>query len=216
MKLLSKLLCIGTAFLGAATAGNAQELLMFDDLPAIYPTPTDLNLIPNGYGGLNWNNFGVIDGLKVTPDYGYYTGVVSPPNVAFNEYGDPASISVSKGLFDLDSAYLTAALNLGTPLNIQVQGFVGTTLLYNNTYTVNNSGPTLVNFDYLGVNRVTFTSSPAEVFAMDNLTVTVPEPGTCLLISVAAALGGFGVRRRLQNNSKELSQPAVKLGKTIL
>jgi hypothetical protein len=91
---------------------------------------------------------------------------------------------------------LTAALNLDTPLNIQVQGFVGMTLLYNNTYTVNNSGPTLINFDYDGVDSVTFTSSPPQQFAMDNLTVTVPEPSSWALMLIAAALSGFGVRRR--------------------
>ena len=64
---------------------------------------------------------------------------------------------------------------------IQVQGFVGATMLYNNTYTVNNSGSTLINFDYSGIDSVTFTSGE-EQFAMDNLTVFVPEPKSLNLI----------------------------------
>jgi hypothetical protein len=35
---------------------------------------------------------------------------------------------------------------------------------------------------------------------MDNMTITVPEPGACTLMSVAMALGGFGVwRKKIKN-----------------
>ena len=189
MKQLLKLTCIGIALLGVTATGNAQELLTFDDLPTTPPGPgqAGIGLLPNGYGGLNWENFNVIDGLEAEPSYGYYTGVVSSPNVAFNVYGDPASISDPNGLFDLDSAYLTAALNLDTPLNIEIQGFDGATMLYDNTYTVYNTGPTLINFNYNGVNSVTFISAPPQQFAMDNLMVTVPEPSVMGLLGIGAA-----------------------------
>jgi hypothetical protein len=186
MKSLLRILCISIAFLGAIAAGSANELLTFDDIPTGGGNPP----IPNGYGGLNWYNFGVLDGLSVPPSYGYYTGLVSAPNVAFNFYGSPASISVSSGLFDLDSAYLTSALNSQPTQYIQVQGYSGTTMRYNNTYLVNNTGPTFINFDYLGINSVTFTSG-AQEFAMDNLTVTVPEPNACAFMLMAMVLGGF-------------------------
>jgi hypothetical protein len=197
MKQLLKLACIGMAFLGASAVGDAQELLTFDDLPTTPPGPgqAGVGFLPNGYGGLDWGNFNVIDGLAVDPSYGYYTGVVSPSNVAFNVNGFPASISIDSGLFDLDSAYLTAALNLDTPLDIEVQGFDGATMLYDNTYTVNNSGPTLIDFNYEGVNSVTFTTSPAQQFAMDNLTVTiVPEPSVMGLLVFGGS--AFLSRRR--------------------
>jgi len=193
MKIKFKILCIGITLIGAAATGNAQGLLTFDDLTAGPP-------LPNGYGGLNWQNFGVEDGLAMPATYGYHTGMISPSNVAFNRLGQPASITVSGGLFDLDSAYLTAALNFDTPLDIEVQGFVGTTLLYDNTYIVNRSAPSLINFDYVGVNKVTFISSPAQEFAMDNLTFAVPEPSTYALVSVATVLGGFHVwRKKIKN-----------------
>jgi hypothetical protein len=163
MKSLLRILCISIAFLGAIAAGRANELLTFDDIPTGGGNPP----VPNGYGGLNWYNFG-----------------------AFNFYGSPATISVSSGLFDLDSAYLTSALNSQPTQYIQVQGYSGATMRYNNTYLVNNAGPTLINFDYIGINSVTFASG-AQEFAMDNLTVTVPEPNACALISMAMVLGGF-------------------------
>jgi hypothetical protein len=175
MKSLSKAIWI--LLLLTDTPSSAAALWTFDELA----TPEDIpglnySTIPGGYGGLSWNNFGVLDGSIRPASEGYHTGLVSPNNVAFNLYGDPASISLSGGLFNLDSAYLALALNLDTPLNVQVQGIVGTTLLYDNTYTVYRSAPTFIDFDYRGADRVVFISSPAQQFALDNLTVTVPEP----------------------------------------
>ena len=197
MKLLFTVLSVGIGFFGTIALGNAQGVLTFDSLPSgDYRGGPGYAAVPNGYGGLNWNNFGVVNGAEMSPSngyasvLGYYSGVVSPNNVAFNEYGDPASITVSGGLFDLDSAYLTSAIDSVPLLDIQVQGFVGATMLYNNTYTVNNSGSTLINFDYSGIDSVTFTSGE-EQFAMDNLTVFVPEPKSLnlafLFISLAIA-----------------------------
>jgi cyclic lactone autoinducer peptide len=133
----------------ANTASNAASLWTFDELA----TPEDIpglnySTIPNGYGGLSWFNFGVLDGAIRPASEGYHTGLVSPNNVAFNLYGEPASISLSGGVFDLHSAYLALALNLDTPLNVQVQGLVGTTLLYDNTYTVYRSAPTPAKHEY--------------------------------------------------------------------
>jgi len=190
MRTLLRLTCIGIASLGVTATGNGQVLLTFDDLPTTPSTQGNpgTGVIPNGYGGLDWSNFGVIDGVEAQHTYGYYTGVVSPSNVAFNEYGNSAYVAKPGGLFDLHSAFLTAALNLSRPLNIQIQGFLGATMLYNNTYTVNNSGPTLIDLNYDGVDIVTFTSSPGQQFAMDNLTVTVPEPSIFTLFLLGTLL----------------------------
>src|SRR5271169_6549433 len=140
MKLTIKWFFIGLVLLGMSSVNAGATLLTFDNLPAGNPLSINFPQVPDGYGGLNWNNFAVADGLDFSPDTGYYTGVVSPNNVIFNEFGNPASVSISSGLFDLDSVYLTAALNLDSPLNIQVEGFVGATMIYDNTCTVNNPG----------------------------------------------------------------------------
>src|SRR5580700_4475599 len=126
MKLKPKCICVSIAFFVATAGINAlATLLTFDSLPAGGPLDVRPPIVPNGYGGLNWNNFTVADGLQFGTAYGYYTGVVSPDNVVFNPYANPASITASGGLFDLNSAYLTAVLNLGTPLDIRVQGYLG-------------------------------------------------------------------------------------------
>lgn len=154
--------------------------------------------IPNGYGGLNWDNFYALDAVNyyLNPS-GYLAGMVSPDFVAFNAYADPAAFS-SPIPFNFISAYLTGAWNDG--LNIQVQGFLGATLMYDQTVVVNATGPTLFNFNYLGVDRVYFQSSDGTPhdgysgsgghFAMDNLTVNIiPEPGSGILLIIG--LGGL-------------------------
>ncbi|PYM12523.1 MAG: hypothetical protein DME18_11205, partial [Verrucomicrobia bacterium] len=143
-------------------------LLTFDDLLP--------GLVQNGYGRLRWNNWGVLDGSVLPVTSGFRAGVVSPDNVAFNRYGDPASIS-SDTPFTLKSAYLTMALDSQagpTEMHVRVQGSVGTAVTYDHTYTVINAAPTFINFDYLGVDRVVFVGSPDYIFAVDDLTVTVP------------------------------------------
>ena len=184
---------------GASTTGSAASLLTFDELPTPQVIPGEnYGPITNGYGGLRWDNFDVLDGAIEPTGRGYHDGMVSPDNVAFNPYGSPASISIAGGLFDLNSAYMSLALNLDTPLNVEVQGYRGATLLYDNTFTVNRFAPTLLTFDYLGIDRVSFLPSPSQEFAMDNLTVTIPEPGTVTLLILGTVwLAAGSCRSRL-------------------
>lgn len=181
------------ASLGTACAQT--EMLTFDDISfsGIYET------IPYGYGGLQWNNFLVMNTVQEDAAVGingYVNGAESPSNVAFNYEGGSASFS-DNGTFNLNSAYLTGAWRDG--LQVEVQGYVGSTLTYDNTYTVNAESPTLINFNYVGVDKVNFISSGGVVhsgyggsayqFAMDNLSVTlVPEPTTFALAGLAAVL----------------------------
>jgi hypothetical protein len=139
------------------------QTLTFDDV-----SPYEYVIISNGYGGLQWNNFFIQNGSR-SP--GFYRGAVSQPNVAFDGLGAPASIS-SDALFTLRSAYLTAVYV--NSQQISVQGFRNGSLIYNNTYDVNDNAPTLINFNYVGVDRVTFaiTQSFDGVFAMDNLVIS--------------------------------------------
>jgi len=190
----------GVVLVAPADMAVAQsELITFDDLPFTYSIAGDA--ISNGYAGLEWNNFSLLD---TAYDYahfglsGYYYSPISPSNVALNGHGNAAMIS--DGTFDLNSAYLTAAWNDG--LRVEVQGFVGTTLAYDNTYTLSATSPTLINFNYLGIDEVNFissggkphgyTSGAGTQFAMDNLSVTlVPEPTALALIG----LGGLTLLR---------------------
>src|SRR5713226_3385679 len=132
MKLIAKLLCVYLLSVGAARAGDGATLLTFDDVAL---APGD-HVPLYGYGGLEWSNFSAYNSSLLTANFGYRAGMVSAPNVAFNDYGDPASIR-SSGRFNLISAYLTAGWIWDSEVQIRVQGFVGTSLMFDHTYAVN-------------------------------------------------------------------------------
>ena len=175
-------------------------LITFDDLTDNGSgTP-----IANGYAGLNWNNFYVLNAVDLNSfsgPSGYSAGMVSANNVAFNAFGTEAIISDS--LFILNSAYLTGAWN--NNLQVEVKGYNGATLLYDNTYTLSSTAPTLINFNYVGVDNVMFdsfggTQNPdysqghGTQFAMDNLTINAtPVPEASTMLAGALLLLPFGV-----------------------
>ncbi len=155
--------------LGSATSSNALltvlvgslVLVTFDDL-------TGSGLVPVGYNSLTWSNFYYLDGLTYGEPSGYTAGVVSSPNVAYNAYGAPAAIS-SPTPFDLVSGYLTAAWD--NNLQVELKGFSGPTLVYDNTYTLSTTVPKLIQFNYVGVTSVQFISLDGTQFVMDNVSL---------------------------------------------
>jgi uncharacterized repeat protein (TIGR03803 family) len=188
--------------LGSAISSNAllsvltgvQELITFDDLPY------RLQPVPAGYNNLAWSNFYYLNGV-VSQMSGYSAGMVSIPKVAYNDSGAPAAISASSP-FALFSAYLTAAWN--DDLQVEARGYIGAALIYDNTYTLSATAPTLITFNYLGVTSVQFTSSggfphrgysgAGSEFVMDNVSAyvapipTAPPPTS---MTVLYSFGGF-------------------------
>ena len=171
---------------GAATTAQAVTVT-FDDLPESV-SPTEFT-VPNGYGGLNWSNFYYVDVNSIS-NSGYANGMVSPTNVAYNGFGDPAFASDSR--FTLNSAYFTGAWNDG--LDIHVVGSLGGVTVYTTDFLVNSTSPTLYTFNWAGLDNVAFSSSggtdhgyggSGTQFAMDNLRINepVPEPSTLLLLT---------------------------------
>jgi hypothetical protein len=130
--------------------------------------------IPNGYNGFTWNNLNPIDGLTSTGS-GYQTGVISPNNDCFNSYGDPGSMTSTQP-FNFYSAYLTAAWTDG--LELEVEGYAGDKLVYDNSYSLSTAGPVFVNFNYLGVTEVHFSTAGGlgYQFVMDNVSVSTNAP----------------------------------------
>lgn len=147
----------------SARPSDGRQTLTFDDLLR--------GLVPGGYGGLDWINYGVLD-ATVSPSY---TGaMISPDNVAYNQNGNPTTIRGSAP-FDLHSAYVTARINPpDVRSELRVEGFTGATLVYDNLYIFTNLQPVLIEFNYLGVTEVRLSStSSSPFFPIDNVTVTV-------------------------------------------
>lgn len=192
-----------SAFSLAPTASSAA-VIGFDDLPS---NPLE-KPIANGYAGLNWDNFSYLNAVSFfDPNSGYTHGVVSTPNVAFNLQGTPADIS-SATPFTFNGAYLIGAWNDG--LQVEVQGFQGTTLVDDMTVTAAPvAGPSkFFTFNFSNVTRVHFiptggTLQPGltgtgENFGLDNLTINepVPEPASISLFTVGIAIVALGLQRR--------------------
>jgi hypothetical protein len=185
---------LGMVVVSAGIAGADPALLTFDDLPTPWdPVDGSYNApIPEGYGGLSWINFHVLDAVDFPNNpSGYLNGMVSSPNVAVNWGALPSGMKLSSGLFDLDSAYLTAAWTGG--LSVEVQGFRNGVVIYDHFYTLSQTSPTLIQFDYTGVSKVLFFAGSQ--FGLDNLVVTVPEPAAGAVLVLGWALVRAGQRR---------------------
>jgi hypothetical protein len=194
MKALLPLLC--AVFSALVISPCWAAVLTFDDLPL---NTDHASLITNGYQGLVWSNFWASNAILFTGTYGsngYYNGMVSVSNVAFNAFADPAEIDSSTN-FNFLSAYLTGAWN--SNLSIQIQGFSGGVKLYDTTVVVSATSPTPFTFNYLNIDRLYFNSFGGEYagfpggsdthFAMDNFTFEfVPEPSSLLLTFAGALL----------------------------
>jgi hypothetical protein len=174
--------------LGAASALQADPMIKFDDLPSEFVP------VPSGYHGLNWSNLFNLDAVNYSSNpSGYQAGVVSTNFVVYGGAGSTSVISAE--MFDLISAYLTAAWN--DNLQFEAKGYIKGTLVYDQTTILSATSPTLVNFNFYGVDEVDFTSSggtphagyngAGAYFALDNLSVVTYVPFTAPLL----ANGGF-------------------------
>jgi hypothetical protein len=128
--------------------------------------------------------------------------MVTPSNVAVNFHrnpdflGNPAEINATGTNFNFFSAYLTGAWK--NDHNIEVQGFSGGNLLYDQTVVASATNPTLFTFNYLNIDRLYFDSfggqsagfdATANGFVMDNFTFEfIPEPSSLLLTAAGALL----------------------------
>jgi len=188
-----------------AVSGPARaDVLTFDDITS---TTTYTQSIPSGYGGFEWDKWGVIyDGTWA----GYMNAPVSGHYSAFNLYADPASVLVVLAgdfpAFDFEGGYFTAAWNTG--LNIDVVGYRDGSPVYTTTVTANTLAPTWHSFGYSNIDELVFTSyggtpygytgGGGEHFAMDNFTYTpIPEPASMLVLGgLGAGLAGARKLRR--------------------
>ena len=201
--------CMISSPYGTATTSNAAlnvltvgaGLITFDDLPAtIYGMA-----LTNGYYGLSWSNFDVLDAFDYPYPSGYQAGMISASNVAFNAFGGPAAISAPTP-FNLLSASLTASWNQG--LVLQTLGYQGSTLLYSNIYTLSAATDLLITFNYDGITLVSFASSGGypwqsygtnnkTQFALDNVTLGNALP----VITQFALLSGGSLQVTLSGSA---------------
>ena len=196
--------------IAAAASATASTTINFDD-PTFEGASGDF-VVPNGYGGLNWDNVHIYDPTNnhgLSPS-GYDFSVVSAPNVAFTGFGNPITVS-SDTVFNLNSAYLTAVWrdNMVVQAIGSLDGVPVPT--YDHTYTLSATAATLIDFNYLGIDSVTLSvfsagtqhpgySQGTNQVAIDNLNVdvAVPEPSTWVAAGLALGVIGFSQRKRVR------------------
>jgi len=177
---MKTLLIFALACVGVVAVLHADPVMTFDDLAT-----TDGLVLGPGYHLLNWTNFAFLNGV----DYGgnpsgYQAGVVSGQFVIWGG-GSGVTSTISGGMFDLLSAYATSAWN--DNLQLEAKGFIKGTLVYDQIYTLSATTPTLLNFDFYGVDEVDFMASggthhaaytlgTGPEFCFDNLSVQTYLP----------------------------------------
>lgn len=158
-------------------------------------------------GDFSWNNFNVLNTSTYQPS-GYVNGTVSGNYVAYNMFGNPASLS-SFSSFVFNGAYFTGAWNNG--LSITVNGFLNGVQTLSETFQVNTDAPLWKSFGWT-VDSLTFSTAggvsagfggSGNHFALDNFTYNevlspVPEPETYAMLAVGLGLLGAFARRRKQ------------------
>jgi hypothetical protein len=202
-----------TLLIFTTTSAWSQIVITFDDLNETGSG----SFLANGYSGLNWSNVGCNNAILETGIFarligtglsngltGNYYGMVSPSNV-----GDLATSEIeSPGTnFNFLSAYLTGFLN--SNLNIEVQGYRETNLVYDQTVVASATNATLFTFNFLDVDRLDFDAFggqpafgaegvSADNFSMDNFEFEfIPEPSSFLLAALGAvSLIAFLRRKR--------------------
>lgn len=203
-----KKLILGLAFLLPIASDSAlADLITFDDLPRPGGIP-----LTNGYHGFNYSNLDYINTIPL-PGTGYRTGTVSPHNVAYNGYGNPASLTSAGGTaFTLDSFYLTAAWN--DDLDVTVTASRLGVVLDTTTLIVSTDGPTLETLNWTGIDTLQFSAfggtphphaaGSGTNFVLDNLAIDesasspTPEPQTLVLVGSGALAALGAARRRLR------------------
>jgi hypothetical protein len=188
----SKLMLLGTCLLllCSASFGNVITFNNFLD---------NGSSVPNGYGGLDWNNFAAMTmplppatALTVAPGTGSF---------AFNKEGAPASFS-SPNTFTFTSAVLST---MGpSHIGLEIVGTLGgkpvDSVIINLT-TV----PVQETFNWSGIDGVRFVPQPGTninakfPFALEQLVInlpSVPEPASMMLFGSGAGLAFAGLRKR--------------------
>ena len=207
-------LIFGLLLWGCAATPAFASVVTFDDLDA---TAGDISLDGiSPYQGFIWVNFSAYTSTPGFP--GFNNGIVSSPNGAYtagDALGTPiVSTITAADTFNFVSAEFGAGWYDG--LNVTVQGFLGGSMLFNQTVTVDTEGAQLFLFNFTGIDQLAFfstvTGSTTDPFGcgvagcsqitLDDLTFTaassaVPEPSKIglTLLPLSALLVTFRKRR---------------------
>ncbi len=163
---MKKHLFIFVGILVFSLIGSANAAVVtFNDVPGA-------DVIPNGYGGLDWDQFSV---MEVPPSSGEF--------IAYNTDNNPALVS-SSSLFDFIGASFTSLFDATNTLYIT--GYRAGAEVYYQELALNDLSFTLFQpLNWTGIDAMSFMTEGFH-FGMDNFeyqpSAPVPEPSTLLLL----------------------------------
>lgn len=188
--MLKNAICTIALILGAAcacaSASAATTVLTFD---YVYTNHGEIS----EYAGFHFSGFHFV-GNDVQVGYG-------------DEQSTGGGDAVELGGFGTGTAYTLEGLYLSSAYNdnniVTFTGYRNTSMpLFMQNVVVNTGAPTLVGFDWRGVNFVAISSTNGNV-VVDKIAMSpVPEPSSAAMVLSAAGLLGFLARRRKNAGAK--------------
>ncbi|MGC9371460.1 MAG: Ig-like domain-containing protein [Paracoccaceae bacterium] len=151
---------VGDGHGGADTATVNVTVEGADDTPTVSVVVADFDGVaerfPRDYLGLNWSpRWNALPGDDHGTNSGYYNGLVSGDQIAFN--GGGLSVEITGNDFDFESGYFTAAWRDG--LSLRVSAFDDGAQVGQELFVLDTSGPSFIEFDdaiFDSVDRVLF------------------------------------------------------------
>jgi hypothetical protein len=183
--------CVAFSF--STSSNSCGNIISFDD----YTDNGSGTVITNGYQGLVWSNFSVLNTTLYANQNGtngFLSATVSPPNVAYDTVPGAAEIDDPGSNFIFSSVEMTGVSTnfpAFTFVGLVVQAFRNNDLIEQEYLAFGNSTPVTMGDFTAAVDRVDFYvvsggSQPyPATFAIDNLSyefvASVPEPSSLLL-----------------------------------
>lgn len=208
---LVKAAVLGSLVLLTLAVPARAAVINFDDLADVADAP-----MPSPYQGFSWTDVQYFTNDLFGPPFGpdgFDNGIVSQKNAAYSGGADTATglnqvvaVISSPSTFNFVSAYLGAVYY--DTMNLTVQGFQGSTLLFSQVVVLDNNLTTgsanKFTFNFTNIDTIKMFGSLADPnctncsqFTMDDIEFTpVPEPSTLSLVALGAAAA---LRRRSRN-----------------
>ena len=188
-----------------SSSARATTVIGFDDITPVLPNPGygSTVLVPDGYGGLDWNEPGetvlsasaghsAFDDGDITPFYGAIFGTATH------------TVTSPGGTFDFVGAYFTGGWFSKTA---PVMGFLGGVQIHSTTVSATDNSPVFHSFNWIGIDKLVFpiindggTPGNNDDYVVDNFTInnltSVPEPSTYVMAAIGLLGLGFVARRR--------------------